>query len=109
MRRKKSFQRRTRTTALEYIFSDEADGRGLLKRLQESDGTFLLLRNTVEDNRLTGLLKMRSVMPEELFKVLGSVSMADMVRRHTLGSILLITGIYARSRTAQSTIRNSCF
>lgn len=86
--------------ALEYIFSDEADGRGLLKRLQESDGTFLLLRNTVEDNRLTGLLKMRSVMPEELFKVLGSVSMADMVRRHTLGSILLITGIYAEPDSA---------
>ena len=85
---------------LEYIFSDEADGRGLLKRLQESDGTFLLLRNTVEDNRLTGLLKMRSVMPEELFKVLGSVSMADMVRRHTLGSILLITGIYAEPDSA---------
>ena len=86
--------------ALEYIFSDEADGRGLLKRLQESDGTFLLLRNTVEDNRLTGLLRMRSVMPEELFKVLGSVSMADMVRRHTLGSILLITGIYAEPDSA---------
>ena len=86
--------------ALEYIFSDEADGRGLLKRLQESDGTFLLLRNTVEDNRLTGLLKMRSVMPEELFKVLGSVFMADMVRRHTLGSILLITGIYAEPDSA---------
>ena len=86
--------------ALEYIFSDEADGRGLLKRLQESDGTFLLLRNTVEDNRLTGLLKMHSVMPEELFKVLGSVSMADMVRRHTLGSILLITGIYAEPDSA---------
>lgn len=86
--------------ALEYIFSDEADGRGLLKRLQESDGTFLLLRNTVEDNRLTGLLKMRFVMPEELFKVLGSVSMADMVRRHTLGSILLITGIYAEPDSA---------
>lgn len=86
--------------ALEYIFSDEADGRGLLKRLRESDGTFLLLRNTVEDNRLTGLLKMRSVMPEELFKVLGSVSMADMVRRHTLGSILLITGIYAEPDSA---------
>ena len=86
--------------ALEYIFSDEADGRGLLKRLQESDGTFLLLRNTVEDNRLIGLLKMRSVMPEELFKVLGSVSMADMVRRHTLGSILLITGIYAEPDSA---------
>lgn len=86
--------------ALEYIFSDEADGRGLLKHLQESDGTFLLLRNTVEDNRLTGLLKMRSVMPEELFKVLGSVSMADMVRRHTLGSILLITGIYAEPDSA---------
>ena len=86
--------------ALEYIFSDEADGRGLLKRLQESDGTFLLLRNTVEDNRLTGLLKMRSVMPEELFKVLGSVSMADMVRRYTLGSILLITGIYAEPDSA---------
>lgn len=86
--------------ALEYIFSDEADGRGLLKRLQESDGTFLLLRNTVDDNRLTGLLKMRSVMPEELFKVLGSVSMADMVRRHTLGSILLITGIYAEPDSA---------
>ena len=86
--------------ALEYIFSDEADGRGLLKRLQGSEGTFLLLRNTVEDNRLTGLLKMRSVMPEELFKVLGSVSMADMVRRHTLGSILLITGIYAEPDSA---------
>ncbi len=85
---------------LDYIFGDETDGPGLLKRLQSSEGTFLLLRNTVEHNRLTGFLKMRSVMPEELFKVLGSASMADMVRRHTLGSILLITGIYAEPDSA---------
>ena len=32
--------------------------------------------------------------------MLGSVSMADMVRRHTLGSILLITGIYAEPDSA---------
>ena len=86
--------------ALDWMFSEKADGRRLLERLQNTEGTFLLLRNTVEKNRLIGFLKMRSVMPEELFKVLGSVSMADMVRRHTLGSILLITGIYAEPDSA---------
>ena len=79
----------------ERILTEEQDRRTVFDRLKEGDGSFLLLRNTVEDNRLVGLLKMRYVVPEELLRVLGSVKMADMVRNHTLGSILLITGIYA--------------
>ena len=79
----------------ERILTEEQDRRTVFDRLKEGDGSFLLLRNTAEDNRLVGLLKMRYVVPEELLRVLGSVKMADMVRNHTLGSILLITGIYA--------------
>lgn len=79
----------------ERILTEEQDRRTVFDSLKEEDGSFLLLRNTVEDNRLVGLLKMRYVVPEELLRVLGSVKMADMVRNHTLGSILLITGIYA--------------
>lgn len=79
----------------ERVLAEEPDRRAVFDRLKEGDGSFLLLRNTVQDNRLVGLLKMRYVVPEELFRVLESVRMADMVRSHTLGSILLITGIYA--------------
>ena len=72
----------------ERILTEEQDRRTVFDRLKEGDGSFLLLRNTVEDNRLVGLLKMRYVVPEELLRVLGSVKVADMVRNHTLGSIL---------------------
>ena len=48
----------------ERVLAEEPDRRAVFDRLKEGDGSFLLLRNTVQDNRLVGLLKMRYVVPE---------------------------------------------
>ena len=40
------------------------------------------------------MARLRYLAPDELFAVLGQVSLADQVRRHTYGEILLISGIY---------------
>lgn len=62
--------------------------------MKESGDRLLLLRNTVQENRLVGVARLRYLAPDELFAVLGQVSLADQVRRHTYGEILLISGIY---------------
>lgn len=78
----------------DHILSELQEGEGLLRAMEEREGSFLLLRNTMEDNRIVGFVRQHFVMPEQLCKVLGSVEVADMVRSHTLGRLLLITGIY---------------
>ncbi len=57
--------------------------------------TFLLLRNQLEKGKLVGLIRYCYLTPDELFAVLGDVEVADTVRRHTLGEILFIRGLYA--------------
>ena len=57
--------------------------------------TFLLLRNQMEKGKLVGLIRYCYLTPDELFAVLGDVEVADTVRRHTLGEILFIRGLYA--------------
>ncbi|MEG1292953.1 MAG: hypothetical protein RSD33_01975 [Clostridium sp.] len=54
----------------------------------------LILKNTAEDNRVVGFAKIEYVASEELFSVLKRVDLADLVRSHTSGEILLISGIY---------------
>ncbi len=57
--------------------------------------TLLLLRNQMEKGKLVGLIRYCYLTPDELFAVLGDVEVADTVRRHTLGEILFIRGLYA--------------
>ena len=66
--------------------------------MKESGDRLLLLRNTVQENRLVGVARLRYLAPDELFAVLGQVSLADQVRRHTYGEILLISGYLCRAR-----------
>lgn len=77
-----------------FVLRDEEDRENLLNSMKESGDRLLLLRNTVQENRLVGVARLRYLAPDELFAVLGQVSLADQVRRHTYGEILLISGIY---------------
>lgn len=77
-----------------FVLQDEEDRENLLNSMKESGDRLLLLRNTVQENRLVGVARLRYLAPDELFAVLGQVSLADQVRRHTYGEILLISGIY---------------
>ena len=77
-----------------FVLQDEEDRENLLNSMKESGDRLLLLRNTVQENLLVGVARLRYLAPDELFAVLGQVSLADQVRRHTYGEILLISGIY---------------
>lgn len=76
------------------VLKEEENEKQLLASIKNSGDRLLLLRNTVEDNRLVGFARIRYIAPEELFTVLKRVDLADLVRRHTSGEILLISGIY---------------
>jgi len=77
------------------IVLKEEENRGkLLEAIRASGDRLLLLRNTVDENRLVGIARIRYLAPDELFAVLKKVDLADQVRRHTYGEILLISGIY---------------
>lgn len=78
----------------ESVMKEEENQAQLLESVRNSGDRLLLLRNTVEDNRLVGFARFRYIVPEELFAVLKRVDLADLVRRHTSGEILLISGIH---------------
>lgn len=72
----------------------EENEKQLMESIKVSGDKLLLLRNTAVDNRLVGFARIRYIAPEELFAVLKKVDLADLVRRHTSGEILLISGIH---------------
>lgn len=76
------------------VLKEEEEKERLLFSMRESGERLLLLRNNMEDNRLVGVARLRYLVPEHLFAVLKRVDLADLVRRHTTGEILLISGIY---------------
>ena len=78
----------------QYVVKEEEEKERLLVSMKESGDRLLLLRNNVDENRLVGVARIRYLAPEELFTVLKRVDLADLVRRHTTGEILLISGIY---------------
>ena len=63
-----------------FVLRDEEDREDLLNSMKESGDRLLLLRNTVQENRLVGVARLRYLAPDELFAVLGQVSLADQVR-----------------------------
>lgn len=73
---------------------NEGNEKHLLESIRTSGDRLLLLRNTAHENRLVGFARFRYIAPEDLFAVLKRVDLADLVRRHTSGEILLISGIH---------------
>ena len=53
-----------------------------------------LIRNTTAGGRLVGFAANRYITPQQLYGVLGNIELAALVRQHTHGQILLISGIY---------------
>lgn len=53
-----------------------------------------ILRNMMNHNRLIGVARSHILSPENLYEVLGDVELANQVRRHTSGNILLLSGLY---------------
>lgn len=78
----------------EAVLREEEKREQLLRSMKESGDRLLLLRNTMDENHLVGVARIRYLAPEDLFAVLKRVDLADLVRRHTSGEILLISGIY---------------
>lgn len=78
----------------ERVIREEAGREELLSFVKNSGCRLLLLRNTMDGDRLVGFSVIRYIAPEELITVLKKVNLADLVRRHTSGEILLISGIY---------------
>ena len=76
------------------ILWEEGNRAQILESIRASGDSLLLLRNIMDENRLVGAARIRYLAPEELFAVLKKVELADQVRRHTYGEILLISGIY---------------
>lgn len=78
----------------ESVLKGDDDREKRISAIRSSGDRLLLLRNTVDENRLVGIARIRYLGPDELFAVLKKVELADQVRRHTYGEILLISGIY---------------
>lgn len=76
------------------VLQGEEEKERILFSMRESGDHLLLLRNNMEENRLVGVARFRYLSPENLFAVLKRVDLADLVRRHTSGEILLLSGIY---------------
>lgn len=95
-----SFERVEQPSAavLEEIYNDilyrleEADA--IFQSLARSGDTLILLRNMMQDGKLSGVIRARYMAPEALYSVLGDLELADQVRRRTSGEILLISGIH---------------
>lgn len=84
----------------ESVLRDEEHRAQIMESIRAAGDNLLLLRNTVEDNRLVGVARFRYLAPDELFAVLKKVDLADLVRRHTSGEILLISGIHVEKEPA---------
>lgn len=76
------------------VLREEENREELLESIRVSGDRLMLLRNTVDENRLVGVARFRYLASDELFAVLKKVDLADLVRRHTAGEILLISGIH---------------
>ncbi len=79
------------------VLTDKEKRAGILESIKRSGDNLLLLRNTVDGSRLIGAARFRYLAPEDLLPVLRQVQLADRVRQHTYGEILLISGIYTEA------------
>ena len=79
----------------ETLLAKEAKGALIIQSIRESGDRLLLLRNSMDGNRLAGAARIRYLKPKDLFTVLKDVQLCDMVRTRTTGEVLVISGIYA--------------
>lgn len=84
----------------ETVLKEEGGREDIVSFIKNSGCRLLLLRNAMEGNRLIGFSVIRYIAPEALIAVLREVNLADLVRRHTFGEILLISGIYVEKDPA---------
>ncbi len=78
------------------LLDEKQDPDRVAASIRNSGDGLLLLRNNSEDNRLIGAARVRVLLPDELFPILKTVSLTDLVRQRTAGNVLLISGIYAK-------------
>lgn len=76
------------------VMDEDVDIREFIESVKTSGDNILIIKNTIEGDRLVGFARTRSILPEQLFSVLKRVDLADLVRQHTSGEILLVSGIY---------------
>ncbi len=76
------------------LLYEEENREELMEAIRRSGDRLLLLRNHTDGGRLVGAARVRYLVPDQLFSVLKQVELTDMVRQHSSGELLLISGIY---------------
>ena len=66
----------------------------MVEAVRKAGDSLYLIRNTTAGGRLVGFAANRYITPQQLYGVLGNIELAALVRQHTHGQILLISGIY---------------
>ena len=64
----------------ETLLAKEVKGALIIQSIRESGDRLLLLRNSMDGNRLAGAARIRYLKPKDLFTVLKDVQLCDMVR-----------------------------
>ena len=75
------------------LYADEGGG-AVVEAVRKAGDSLYLIRNTTAGGRLVGFAANRYITPQQLYGVLGNIELAALVRQHTHGQILLISGIY---------------
>ena len=78
----------------ETLFCQEEREARLKDAIGKSGDHLILLRNSMDNNRLAGAARIRYLASDDLFGVLKDVQLCDMVQQHTAGEVLMITGLY---------------
>ena len=84
----------------ETLFSREDRESQLTESIEKSGDRMILLRNSMDNNRLAGAARIRYLASDDLFPVLKDVRLSDMVQQHTAGEVLVITGLYVDQESA---------
>lgn len=77
------------------VFAYYENKNELIESIRNSGEQVMLLRNSLKNDSLVGMITYRIMQSGDLLDVLKHVALADQVRRRTTGSILLISGIYS--------------
>ena len=73
------------------LYADEGGG-AVVEAVRKAGDSLYLIRNTTAGGRLVGFAANRYITPQQLYGVLGNIELAALVRQHTHGQILLISG-----------------
>ncbi len=78
------------------VLRNHPEAEAILSRIRLDGDRLMVLRNYAAGNQPAGFASFRNVGAEGLFDVLGSVELADAVRRRAGKESLLITGLHVR-------------